>query len=53
MDLENPNPNCPATLDKSYFDKLINSSKLFARKFDMTRDADILDMIDQKILGLE
>lgn len=51
MDLENPNPNCPATLDKSYFEKIINSSKLFARKFDMARDADILDMIDQKILG--
>lgn len=50
MDWENPNPNVPATLCKGDFEKLSNSSKLFARKFDLTRDPEILDLIDQKIL---
>ncbi len=51
-DWENPNPTPPAILYKNYFDTLANSPKLFARKFDITRDAEILDLIDQKILGL-
>lgn len=40
----------PITLTKDDFDKIIKSSRPFARKFDVTKDADILDIIDQKIL---
>jgi Core-2/I-Branching enzyme len=36
----------PAILKKQDFKKLTNTSKLFARKFDITQDAEILDMID-------
>jgi hypothetical protein len=36
----------PAILQKQDFGKLMQSSKLFARKFDITHDAEILDMID-------
>jgi hypothetical protein len=50
LDWENPNPNVPATLLKNDFDKLATSSKLFARKFDMARDLEILDLLDQKLL---
>lgn len=50
IDWENPNPTPPAILEKSDFQKLLNSPKLFARKFDMTRDKDILDTIDREIL---
>jgi len=49
-DWENPNPNLPATLVKNDFEKLANSSKLFARKFDMNRDAEILELLDRKLL---
>jgi len=52
-DWENPTPNLPSILFKNDFGKLQNSSKLFARKFDITRNADILDMIDQKILNID
>lgn len=51
IDWKNPNPNVPAILCRSDFEKLINSPKLFARKFDMTKDAEILDMLDQKMLN--
>ncbi len=37
----------PEILQKQHFDQFMNSDKLFARKFDMTIDADVLDMIDQ------
>ncbi|GAX40936.1 putative glycosyl transferase [Tolypothrix sp. NIES-4075] len=50
-DWENPNPTPPAIICKNDFHKLANSPKLFARKFDMNRDVEILDLIDQKILG--
>jgi hypothetical protein len=50
VDWDNPNPNAPATLLKDDFEKLNSSSKLFARKFDMTRDREILNLIDQQIL---
>ncbi len=50
IDWENPNPTPPAILGKSDFHRLVNSPKLFARKFDITRDAEILDLIDQQIL---
>ncbi len=51
-DWENANPTPPAIIDKSYFDTLANSPKLFARKFDIIRDSEILDLIDQKILKI-
>lgn len=50
VDWDNPNPNVPATLLKDDFEKLTSSSKLFARKFDMSRDREILNLIDQQIL---
>jgi Core-2/I-Branching enzyme len=39
----------PAVLDKRDFGKIMGSRDLFARKFDMEEDAEILDMIDAKI----
>jgi hypothetical protein len=51
VDWENPNPSSPRTFVKIDFERLANSSKLIARKFSLTRDADILDMIDKKILN--
>jgi hypothetical protein len=50
VDWDNPNPNVPATLLKDDFAKLISSTKIFARKFDMSRDQEILNLIDQQIL---
>jgi hypothetical protein len=38
----------PAILGADDFGKIIASSKLFARKFDVTQDAEILDMIDKE-----
>jgi hypothetical protein len=43
-------PN-PLILGKNDFEEMMKSSKLFARKFDLTQDADVLDMIDQNILS--
>jgi Core-2/I-Branching enzyme len=40
----------PAILTTADFDELVRSSKLFARKFDTTVDAEVLDMIDERIL---
>ena len=53
VDWENPNPNVPAILGENDWTTIINSSKFFARKFDITRDSKILDMIDQKILNAD
>lgn len=52
-DWKNPTPMLPAILGKNDFEKLLKSSKLFARKFDIDRDAEILDMIDKKILNID
>ena len=41
----------PKTLEKNDFEQIRESEKLFARKFDMTIDPDILDMIDKMILS--
>jgi hypothetical protein len=41
----------PRNLEKKDFEKIRESDKLFARKFDMTIDPDILDMIDAMILS--
>lgn len=50
IDWENPNPSCPRVFEKCDFERLVNSPKLFARKFNATRDAEILDLLDQKLL---
>lgn len=50
IDWDNPNPSSPRVFVKTDFETLAGSSKLFARKFDLTRDADIFGIIDQKIL---
>jgi len=50
IDWRDFNAGSPAVLCKNDFDKIAMSSKLFARKFDMTIDADVLDMIDEKVL---
>lgn len=41
----------PALLTKDDFNKIVSSPKLFARKFDISHDAKVLDMIDAKICG--
>ncbi|WP_298911281.1 beta-1,6-N-acetylglucosaminyltransferase [uncultured Nostoc sp.] len=40
----------PIILEKKDFEKIRQSEKLFARKFDPRKDSDILDMIDKMIL---
>jgi hypothetical protein len=40
----------PAVLGKDDLGKLARSPKLFARKFDITHDRDVLDLIDSRIL---
>jgi hypothetical protein len=45
------NSDHPAVLRKGDFDTIASSSSLFARKFDSAIDADILDMIDQRLLN--
>jgi hypothetical protein len=44
-----PGSRHPMTLDRRDFDTFMDSNKLFARKFDTTVDADVLDMIDREI----
>jgi hypothetical protein len=41
----------PAILETSDFERLRDSSKLFARKFDVRRDENVLDLIDRHLLG--
>jgi hypothetical protein len=50
IEWKDPNSGSPSVLDKSDFDKIASSPKLFARKFDTHVDAEILDLIDQRIL---
>jgi|SRR5919199_619496 hypothetical protein len=50
IDFENPNPTRPRVFEKCDFERLVNSPKLFARKFDATRDVEIFDLLDQKVL---
>lgn len=38
----------PEMLQKKHYKELMSTDKLFARKFDMTIDADVLDMIDNE-----
>ncbi|MBD0389846.1 MAG: hypothetical protein ICV54_25920 [Nostoc sp. C3-bin3] len=49
IDWGNVNAYNPRILDKTDFEKIRKSEKLFARKFDATIDSDILDMIDEMI----
>jgi hypothetical protein len=50
IDWENPNPTRPRIFVKSDFERLVESFKLFARKFDCIKDTDILDLLDQEVL---
>jgi hypothetical protein len=40
------NSSHPETLYKKDFERFINTENLFVRKFDVTIDTDVLDMID-------
>jgi len=51
LEWNDPDSGSPAVLRKSDFGKLLSSPKLFARKFDVHVDADVLDLIDREILG--
>jgi hypothetical protein len=50
IDWKDPAAGRPAILRKSDFDRLLVSPKLFARKFDAHVDAEVLDLIDERIL---
>lgn len=49
---DRPAPPFPATLMVGDFDALRATPKLYARKFDITTDADILDLIDTHLLQI-
>jgi hypothetical protein len=49
--IEWPGGSHPRTFTSADFDRLAASGKLFARKFDVARDAEILDRIDRELLG--
>jgi hypothetical protein len=51
IEWKDPDAGSPAILRKSDFQKLASSSKLFARKFDMTVDTEVLDFIDREIIA--
>lgn len=51
IDWQDLDAGSPAILRKSDFARLVSSPKLFARKFDATIDADVLDRIDREILA--
>ena len=44
-----PDSKSPITLRTHDFDRIVSSNKLFARKFDINVDTQILDMLDQHI----
>jgi hypothetical protein len=50
IDFENPNPTRPRVFETCDFERLVNSPQLFARKFDATRDVEILDRIEREFL---
>ncbi len=52
MDWSDRGPNMPkpAILDSGYFETLVDSPDLFARKVDENASADLLDKIDRKLL---
>lgn len=49
IDWSDRNLSHPKLLDSLDYDKMLASGKHFARKFDMLRDVNILDMLDQRI----
>ena len=49
IDWKDLNGGSPGILCKADFEAIMQSPKLFARKFDMTVDPDVLDMIDRVI----
>lgn len=46
------NAPSPENISKKDFPKLVKSPCLFARKFDLNKDVDILDLIDNKLLQI-
>ncbi|BDI14878.1 glycosyl transferase [Nostoc cf. commune SO-36] len=50
LDWADVNAYHPRMLEKQDFEKIRQSEKLFARKFDASKNSDILDMIDKMIL---
>lgn len=50
IDWSNPNPVPPRVLTIGDFESVKNSNCLFARKLDPDRSADLLNLIDQKLL---
>jgi len=46
---DEPDEGSPVILDGSHLEQLMASPKLFARKFDVTVDADVLDAIDHLV----
>lgn len=51
IDWENANPTPPAVLMVEDFASLRQTPDLFARKFDIDRDPEIFDLIDQQLLA--
>lgn len=51
IDWKDPNAGSPGILDNGDFEKLAASPKLFARKFDESVDAHVLDRIDRELLA--
>jgi hypothetical protein len=49
--IEWPGGSHPRTLASADFDRLASSGKLFARKFDVGRDEEVIDRIDRELLG--
>jgi hypothetical protein len=49
--IEWPGGSHPRTFERGDLDRLAASDKLFARKFDIARDEEILDVIDRELLG--
>jgi hypothetical protein len=52
IDWRDPDAGSPAVLGVADFEALAASPKLFARKFDVTVDGRVLDLIDELLLGL-
>lgn len=46
IDWKDPDAGSPAVLGRDDFERIVFSPKLFARKFDMSVDAEILDLLD-------
>ena len=51
IDWDRPNPKYPRTLDMEDFERLRDSPKLFARKFEIERSRDLLDRVDAELLS--